>query len=159
MNDRLPADVVVVIEHEDERLLNRLKYLVYHEVDRSFRKSEHLLVGLAQIRKDRLAEFGTEILDTTGDITQKHDRVGVSVIQLIPDGLPVLITDEIGDQRGLPTPCVGSHQRDRRAEIRLQFFRKAWPFEQLGGGSRWKEFCPKKETLVLHASESGEAVL
>jgi hypothetical protein len=80
VNDGIASDVVIVIQNEIEWLLDRLKYLVYQKVGRSFRKAKHLFVSFAQVGKDSFAECGIEIFDALGYITEKDDRIRVSMV-------------------------------------------------------------------------------
>src|SRR5688572_5299285 len=63
VHDRIAADMVVVIQNKNERLLDRLKYLVYQQVSRSFGKAKDLFVSFAKVGKDSFAECGIKILD------------------------------------------------------------------------------------------------
>jgi len=100
VNDGIAADMVIVIQHKDKWLLDRLKNLVYQQVGRSFRKAKHLLVSFAQVWKDSFAECRIEILDTLRYITEKHDWVCVSVVELVPNRRPYLAANKVSDQSG-----------------------------------------------------------
>src|SRR5918993_4811441 len=124
VNDGIAADMVIVIQNKNEWLLDRLKYLVYQQVGRSFRKAKHLFVSFAQVRKDSFAECRIEILDALGYITEKDDRIGVSMVQLVPNRGPCLAANEVSDQSGLAASGVRRNHCYGRAQVGLQLFRK-----------------------------------
>src|SRR5687768_10901669 len=101
MDDRVAADVMIVVEHEYYRLLDRLQYLVDQKIRGPLGKPHHVFVRLAEVRKDRFAEFGIEIFYSACDVAEEDDGIGVRVIELVPHRLTVLAADEIRYQSGL----------------------------------------------------------
>src|SRR5215216_970131 len=85
VNGGVAADMVIVIQNKNERLLDGLKYLVYQQVGRSFRKAKHLFVSFAQVWKDSFAECRIEVLDAVRYITEKDDRIRISMVELVPN--------------------------------------------------------------------------
>src|SRR6185503_3835419 len=123
VNDRIASDMVIVIQDKNEWLLDRFKYLVDQEVGRALRKAKHLFVRFAQVWKDCFAECRIQILDAVRDIAEKHDRIRVSMVELVPNGRPCLAANKIGDQSGLAAPSVRRNHCYRRTEVSLQLFR------------------------------------
>jgi hypothetical protein len=124
VNDGIAADMVIVIQNKNEWLLDRLKYLVYQQVGRSFRKAMHLFAGFAQVWKDSFAECRVEILDTVSYVTEKDDWIRVSMVELVPNRGPCLAANKVSDQSGLAAPGVRRNHCYGRAQVGLQLFRK-----------------------------------
>jgi hypothetical protein len=124
VNDGIAADVVIVIQNKNKWLLDRLKNLVYQQVGRSFRKAKHLFVRLRQVGKDSFAECRIEILDALRYITEKHDWVCVSVIELVPNGGPCLAANKVSDQSGFAASGIRRNHCYGRAQVGLQLRRE-----------------------------------
>src|SRR5215213_3542354 len=124
VNDGIAADMVIVIQNKNEWLLDRLKYFVYQEVGRSFRKAMHLFVSFAQVWKYSFAECRIEILDAVRYITEKDDRIRVSMVELVPNRGSCLAANKVGDQSGLAAAGVRRDHCYGGAEVGLQLFRK-----------------------------------
>jgi hypothetical protein len=124
VNDSIAADMVIVVKNNNEWLLDRLQYLVYQQVGRSFRKAKHLFISFAQVWKDSFAECRIEIPDAARYITEKDDRIRVSIIELVPNGGPCLAANKVSDQSGLAASGVRRNHCYRRAQVGLQLFRK-----------------------------------
>jgi hypothetical protein len=119
VHDGIATDVMVIVQHKDKRLVDRLEDFVDQKIRSAFWKTEHILIRLAQIWKDRLAEFGIEVSDPVCDVTEEDYRVCVGVIELVPDRWPRLVADKIGDERGFAATGISGDERDERSEIRV----------------------------------------
>src|SRR5829696_9528183 len=124
VNDGIAADMVIVIQNKNEWLLDRFKYLVYQQVGRSFRKTKHLFVCFAQVWKESFAEFRIEVLDAVRYITEKDDRIRVSMVELVPNGGPCLAANKVSDQSGLAASGIRRNHCHGRAQVGLQPFCK-----------------------------------
>jgi hypothetical protein len=124
VNDGISADMVIVIENKNEWLLDRLKYLVYQQVSGSFRKAMHLFVSFAQIWKDSFAECRIQILDAVRYITEKDNRIRVSMVELVPNRGPCLAANKVSDQGGFAATGVRRNHGYGRTKVGLQLFRK-----------------------------------
>src|SRR5215217_6088968 len=124
VNYGIAADMVIVVQNKNEWLFDRLKYLVYQQVGRSFRKAKHLFVSFAQVWKDSFAEGRIKILDAVRYITEKDDRIRVSMVELVPNGGPCLAANKVSDQSGLAASGVRRNHCYGRAKVGLQPFRK-----------------------------------
>jgi hypothetical protein len=58
------------------------------------------------------------------EVAEEDERVGVRVVELIPDELPGLLADEIRDQRGFTRAGGGGDERDRVREVGLEALRQ-----------------------------------
>jgi hypothetical protein len=150
VNDGIAADMVIVIQNKNEWLLDRLQYLVYQQVGRSFRKAKHLLVSFAQVWKDSFAECRIEILDALRYITEKDDWVCVGVVELVPNRRAHLAANKVSDQSGFAASGICRNHCYRRAEVGLQLRCEPRAPQKFANSTRRKQFCPEKKVSVLH---------
>ena len=88
---------------------------------------------------------GREIFYSLGDIAEKNDRVGIGVVELVPNGRAGLVADKIGDQRGLAAARIGRDHGDRGIKVETQFFGQTGAFEKLGNRSGGSSLVLKKK--------------
>src|SRR5262245_49898528 len=100
MHGGLDSEMMIIVEHEDQLVLDMFEHLIDQYIYRTFRILVYLGCFLLQVGECRLPEAGNDLLDSMCDVTEEGYRVGVSVIELIPDNLFCPLTYEIGDQRG-----------------------------------------------------------
>ena len=85
----------------------------------------HLFVSFAQVWKDGLSECRIEILDALGYVTEKDDRIRVSMVELVPNRGPCLGANKVGDESGLAAPGVRRNHGYGRPEVGLELFRES----------------------------------
>src|SRR5205807_10455187 len=125
--------MMIVIEDYDHLLLDPFENLIQEHICGALWLLRQLL-WLLQVSKNRFAKIRDSLLNAVREITQEHRRIGVSVIKLIPDMGPFLLSQKIRHQRCLSRACIGGDQRYGQREIRLQPFDKAGPRQNL---RRW----------------------
>ena len=84
----------------------------------------HFFVSFAQVWKDGFSECRIEILDAVRHIPEEDDRIGVSMIELVPNRGPCLAANKVGDQRGLAASGVRRNHCYGRAYVGLELLRE-----------------------------------
>src|SRR5258708_15827842 len=93
----LTAEVMIVVQNQNHLLLDAFQNLIQEYVGCSFRLLREFL-RLLQERKHRLTKAGDSLLNSVSQITEENSRVGIRVIQLIPDISPFLLPQKIAHQ-------------------------------------------------------------
>jgi hypothetical protein len=150
VNNGLSADVVIVIEDDDERLLNAFKYLVDKKVCGPLGRSKQLLISVSEVLEYRYAEIGDYVLDPVGNVTEKRARLGVCVVELIPDRWARLSADKFGDKSRFATAGVGGNKRDRGMKISFECMYETRPRQYVGNRARGHKLCAQEKARSLH---------
>src|SRR6266508_4648990 len=117
MHRRVLAQMVIVVENKDELLFNSFQNLVKENVRGALRMLRDFAGGFLKIRKHGLAKSRHQLLDAEGEITKKHRRVSVGVIQLIPDELSLVSSQKVCNQGRFSRAGIGCNEGQRVTEI------------------------------------------
>src|SRR5713226_6331748 len=147
----LSAKVMIIIQHDDQLLLNMLKNFIQQNIDGALGLLPEFR-GLLQVSEERVPKAGDSLLDSVCQVTQKSGRVGVCVIQLIPDERPLLLAKKVGNQRRLSRSRVSGDERHGQFQVRVQAFDQAWTRQHLGSRSRRQEFGAQKKRSRRNSS-------
>src|SRR5688500_1413263 len=142
MHHRLAANMVIVIEHNDERLLDRVHYFIYQQIDRALGKLGQLASGFLDILKKSGAKFRREIANAECEIAEEYSRVGVGVVKLVPDGRPRLSANKLGNKRRLAAARISRDHCDRRTQVAAQHLKQARSLQYLRQRAWRKKFGP-----------------
>ena len=102
--------MMIVVQDQNELLFNSFQHLVQKNIDGAFGMLRQFAGGFLKIRKHRFAKAGHLLPDPKSEVTKKHGRVGVGVVQLVPDKLSLVSAQKVGDQRGFSRTGVGGDQ-------------------------------------------------
>ena len=78
-------------------------------------------------------------------IAEEDERVGVRVVELIPDKASVARAYEVGDERGLARPGGRGDERDGVPEVLLETLGESRARQQRGRGARRQKLRPEEE--------------
>src|SRR5215813_10351411 len=131
--------MMIIVEHYDELLLNVLENFVQQDISSAFWLLREFV--RLQVSEYCFAEVRDALLDSVCEISNKHGRVAVCMIELIPDVGLFLLTQEISHQSGLARTGVGRDQRHRQREVRVQTLDQSFAEKQLGRRSGRQQFC------------------
>src|SRR5687767_14838026 len=98
MDYRLGADMMIVIEDQCERMFDDPQYLVNKQIAGPLGKTHQVLTRLGEICEKGLTKIGLYILYSMGKIIEENDRVGVRVVELIPNRWAGAVFEEIRDE-------------------------------------------------------------
>jgi hypothetical protein len=101
VDGRVRAEVVVVVQDEDDARIHGVQNLVQEHVGRPLGLRGELGGRLLEVGERGLAEAGDDLPEPVRDVAEEDGRVCVRAIELIPDELARLRADEVGDERGL----------------------------------------------------------
>ncbi len=152
---RLRAEVVVVVEDEDELLLDAVEHFVEEHVDGALRLLGQLLGGLVHVRDGRVAEAGDDLLDAVRDVAEEDERVGVGLVKLVPDEGARARAHEVGDERGLSRPRGRGDERDGVREVLLQPLDEARARQKRRRGARRQKLRAQEEGGQLRHEAGG----
>ena len=105
---RVRAEMMIIIEHDQQLLFDALENLVQQHIRGSFRLLRELL-RLLQVREGLLAKLRHPLLNSKREIAEEDRRVSVCVIELIPNVWMLLLTNKVRDQRRLAGAGIRSH--------------------------------------------------
>src|SRR5262249_33306629 len=108
---RLSAEMVIIVEHYDQLLLDMLENLIQQHIGCAFRLLRKLI--RLQVCENRFAEIRHALLDALREITKKHGRVTGGMVELRPNVGPALLSQDIGNQSWLARTGIGGDQRHR----------------------------------------------
>src|ERR1700674_3028993 len=119
MHRRLGTQMVIVVEDDNQLLLDAFENLIQQHINSPLWLLSQF-VRLLQISEQRVAKTGYLLLDSVCQISQKHRRIGIGMIQLVPDVRLFLFAQKVGNQRGLSRTGVSCNERYRKGEVRMQ---------------------------------------
>src|SRR5882672_9129964 len=125
MYSRLSAEMVVVVQHQDELLFDSLQHLVEKNVDGAFGMLREFAGSFLEIRKESFAKAGHLLPNTEGEVAKKHRRIRIRVVKLVPDKFSLVSSQEVRDQGGLSGAGIGRDHGQGIAEICQQTIRKS----------------------------------
>jgi hypothetical protein len=117
--------VVVVVEHDDKLTADYLENLVQEHVNGARWIAGDLVSRLPQVGKRDVAEAWHGLPDSVREIFEEDKRVGVRVVELIPDELACVCLDEARDECSFTGASGGGDERDRVREVGLEAFDQA----------------------------------
>src|SRR5437588_2853654 len=105
--------MMIVIEDYDHLLLDPFENLIQEHICGALWLLRQLL-RLLQVSKNRFAKIRDSLLNAVREIAEEHGRIGVRVIELIPDVRSLLLSQKVRHQRCLSRSGIGSDQRYRQ---------------------------------------------
>jgi hypothetical protein len=79
--------MVVIVQHENELLFNSIQNFVQENVYGAFGVLREFAGGFLQIGKKGFAKAWDKLLNAETQVTKKDRRIGIGVVQLVPDKL------------------------------------------------------------------------
>ena len=108
---RVLAQMMIIVQNQDQLLFDSLQNFIQENINRAFRMLREFAGRLPADRRTCFAKAGHLLLDAEGEITKKHGRIGVGVVELIPDKLPFVSSEKVRNQRGFSGAGIGGDQR------------------------------------------------
>src|ERR1044072_3144497 len=115
------AEMVIIVQDDDQLLFDAFEDFIQEYVGRALCLLPQIL-RLLQKSEHGFAKAGNLLLNAVSEIAKKHRRVGISVIQLIPDERTLLFAQEVRDQGRLSRTGVGGDQGYWQGEVSAQSF-------------------------------------
>jgi hypothetical protein len=135
--------MVVIVEDDDELLLDVFENFVQQHIGGALRLLREFI--RLQVREDRFTEIRHPLLNSLREISKKHRRIAICVIELIPDVRPFLLSQEISHQSRLARTGVRGDQRYRQRQVRVQPFDQTFAEQQFRRRSWRQQFGAQKE--------------
>jgi hypothetical protein len=145
MDGRFSAEMMIVVEDEDELPLDVVEHLVQEHVDGALGLLREFFGRLLKIGERGLAEVLEDLLDAVRDVAEEDEGVCVRVVELIPDELLRVCADKVCDERGLARAGVGGDERDRVREVLQQTLDEARARQQRRRGARRQQLCAQEK--------------
>src|SRR5258705_5127852 len=111
------AKVMIVVEDDNELLFNSFEDFVQQHVNRTLRILGQLRRSFLEVRKHGLAKAGYNLLNSKRQITEEYKWIGIRMVQLIPNVVPLVGAQEVSDKRRLSGAGVGGYQCYRMCQI------------------------------------------
>src|SRR5687768_7622888 len=118
MNRSVSAQMMVIVQHQDELLLDSLQDFVQKNIRSAFRVLRDFTGSFLKVGEERFTKAGYSLLDAKSEIPQEHRGVSIGMIQLVPNKLSLVGSEEIGHQGGFSRPGVGGNQSEWIGQVR-----------------------------------------
>jgi hypothetical protein len=110
MHRRVFAEMMVIVQDEDELLLDAIQHLVEKHIDGAFGMLREFAGCFLEIGKESFAKAGHLLANTEGEVTKEYRKIGIRVVQLIPDKLSFVRSQKIRDQGSFSRAGVGGDE-------------------------------------------------
>ena len=111
MDGRVPAEVVIVVQDQNQLLFDSLQNLVQENVDGAFRMLGEFTGSFLQVRKESLAKPRHLLPNPKCEVTKENRWIGIRMVELIPDKLSLVDSQKVRDQGSLAGTGIGGDQR------------------------------------------------